>query len=271
MAINEIVEFIKTNNDYFYEKIKDFYIEKYFQDIRGERGILISINNSNCRYNACLIFTILNFIKINNININDILDIHYSEFQILLISNFLNPFFQDPFTEDQIDILKKFNNINEYNEYIIIFLFELEETYNVSHMINFIKEDNKNLLIDSYGNIEYKRVLESRSVTPFDETKILNQYDEKYHKTIDSYILFIPYFYLEGILKKKITESTPTSVKQSANLLSKSPVKKQNQKSLRNYLKLLDFSKVRQKYGKKSSKVILVGGKKNKTKKRRRR
>ena len=73
-------------------------------------------------------------------------------------------------------------------------------------------------------------------------------------------------------MKKKITESIPTSVKQSANLLSKSQVKKQNQKSLRNYLKLLDFSKVRQRYGKKSSKVILVGGKnkKNITKKHRR-
>jgi len=259
MAINEIIEFIKTNNDYFYEKIKDFYYKKYFQDIRGERGILISINNSNCRYNACLIFTILNFIKINNININDILDINYSEFQILLISNFLDPFFQDPFNEDQIKLLKKFDNIDEFNEYIIIFLFELEETYNVSHMINLIKEDNKNLLIDSYGSIDYKRVLESRTIENIDEKDILNRDDEKHHKTIDSYILFIPYFYIESILKNKITKSTP-----------KSPAKEQNKKSLINYSKILKTSNVRQRYGKKPSKIISRGGKKNKTKKKNR-
>ena len=74
MDINSIIFFIKENNDFFYKKIGDFYFDNYFQDNRGEREIIVSINIFNCRYNACLIYTILNFVKNNNIvNINDLI------------------------------------------------------------------------------------------------------------------------------------------------------------------------------------------------------
>ena len=244
LYLDSIIKFIKDNNLFFYEKISDFYIENIFQDNRGEREIFISINEYNCRYNACLIYTILNFIEIKNIKINDIIsDEYYSDFQKIVISNFSNPFFQDSFTTEQIYILKKYNNINNNNNKencIIIFLFELEESYTVSHMVSLIKDT----MIDSYRNINYKRSLELRTITSLDN--ILNEGDKTHHNIIDSYVLFIPYSYLKTKLVGEVTNSIP-----SINYLKKlktSNVRKRYEKSRRGGKR-----KTKKKYNKKKN------------------
>lgn len=203
--MENIVNFIKKNRSFFYEDVQSHYRQNYFKDNGEERHVLLSINDSNCRYNACLLYSITYLRRHKNIRTEAILTTYSERFLNFVIRIFTNAFFQDSFTEGELEVFEEHSR--DFEESIIMYLFEDETFFSISHMMTHVEEGNRNLLIDAYGNGNYKRRLEIRE---FDKLKCsaylpkdecLNKADIPHHSTKDAILIELPYEYLEQILK----------------------------------------------------------------------
>jgi len=205
--MENIIEFIHENRSFFYEEIQTYYRNYYFKDNRGERLILSSINDSNCRYNACLLYCISYLRRYKSIKIEDILTTYSDRFINFVIHIFKTSFFQDDFTEDDLELLFEGRESKNSDENVIMYLFEDETFYGISHIMTYVKEGNHILLIDAYGTNKYKRPLEIRKVNELNcsaylpKDNCLDKDDIPYHYTKDAIIYQLPYEYLDMILK----------------------------------------------------------------------
>lgn len=235
--MENIVEFIRENRSFFYEEIQTYYKENYFKDDRGERQILISINDSNCRYNACLLYCISYLRRYKNIQIEVILTTYSDRFINFVIHIFKNSFFQYDFTEDDLELLYEGRESKNSDENIIMYLFEDETFYGISHIMTYVKEGNHNLLIDAYGTNKYKRPLEIREVDVLNcsaylpKDNCLDKNDIPQHSTKDAIIYELPYDYLDMILKPNQVYKQVLNLGGKKNKTQKKRVK--NKKSFR--------------------------------------
>ena len=164
--IKHIIQFIKSNPVFFYKNISDFYMKNMFDDRVtdgvSQRAVFLGMNEGNCRYNSCLLFTIIMFMKSRHLTIEELIkESNYIDFIELLCNNFSNGFFHICFQCEK----KEEINISDNNYYIIRIVGVLDGHLQIKHMCVLFKNIDKFFILDAYANNKgYKRGLEYREI-----------------------------------------------------------------------------------------------------------